>query len=289
MPYVGKRHQRFGSGLMKKFNDLQEDLLSTLAGAAARGAASGLGIPVPRERPSDAGRDDERDTGGRAYTQLNPNMMKAGEVVRTYGLDRRLISILQPACRQFGIDLSPSSRGQDPNKYGRNEYFKKFNGWTGSPRHVSGLAGDFIVYDATTKERLPITDYKAGSDGSKRMYAFCMYINRLAKRKGLHLSVGAGEGYMGKYTMHIDIARGLLEFPFPYATGYEGSTKKPPRTADTSYVEYGRGTLRGLAGVPWWEDGRRTGIVKFPVTGVRVGKTWTSEKPYWLTVLDQKL
>lgn len=283
---------------MKKYNDLREDLFSALAGAAARGAASGLGVPIPRqrselpmpdERPSAPVRDGERGTGGRAYTQLNPDLMKAGAVTRTYGLDRRLLSILQPACRQFGIDLSPSSRGQDPNKYGRNEYFKKFNGWTGSPRHVNGLAGDFIVSDATTKEKLPITDYEAGTDGSKRMYAFFMYVNRLAKRKGFHLSVGAGEGYMGKYTVHVDIARGLLSFPFPYATGHEGSTEKPPRNADTSYVEYGRGKMRGLSGVPWWEQGRKTGVVNFPVSGVRVGKTWTSQKPYWLQVLDGKL
>lgn len=242
---------------MKKYSELKEDLGSALV--------SGIfdGIRSSSSRP-----DAPAKSSGRFYDHS-----RGSATVRTARLDYDFVKLMNDWCKEMGYDVYPNSRSQEVGKWGFDQYHEKRDGWTGSPRHTGGLGADVNVHRAGDPSPMPIATFERGSPESTEFFAAMMRLNDMAKQRRLHLSVGCGTGYMGNYTMHVDVARGTLQIPFPYETDDGRLT--------TRYVE------SEYAGQRWWEDGRRTGVLK---VGRDYGKpSWGKSRPAWLWDLGRHL
>ena len=247
---------------MKKFTELKEDI----GDAIVKGFFDGL-----RSAPSSRPDAPVRDTGrrrGRFYSYS-----RGKGTVRVDQLDHDFVKLIDAWCAEMGYDVYPNSRSQEVGKWGFDQYHERPGGWTGSPRHTGGLGADVTVHRAGDPSPLPIATFQRGTEESKEFFGAMMRLNEMAKRKRFNLSVGCGTSYMGNFVMHIDVARGSLMIPFPYAS------------------EDGRLTTRHVegeyAGQRWWEEGRRTGVLK--IGRDYGGASWGKGRPAWLNDLGRHL
>ena len=111
-----------------------------------------------------------------------------GGKTRNQAIQPQLLSILQSAAEAAGVRVEISSGGQDVYPNGRR---------VGSQRHDAGYAADVILYDGD--RRLRVNDPEELS--------IVQTFIRAAKAAGA-TGVGAGNGYMGDQTYHVDIADG---------------------------------------------------------------------------------
>lgn len=107
---------------------------------------------------------------------------------RNQAVNSQLLQILQSAAEAAGVRVEITSGGQDVYPNGRR---------TGSRRHDAGFAADIALYDGD--RRLRVNDPEELS--------IVQTFFRAAKSAGA-TAIGAGNGYMGNQTYHIDIARG---------------------------------------------------------------------------------
>lgn len=244
---------------MAKFRELKEDWASAIAQGIAQGSYEGL--RGSRTRPTDV----PVNAGFRNYYR-DPSSS-----IRTARLDRRLVKLLDDWCKEFGYNGYPTSKAQDSKKYGYDQFYKKRNGWTGSPRHVGGMATDmYLVKGGGSK--LPIVNFERGTPESREFFQHMMRLNDMAKERGLRLSVGAGPGYMGAYTMHVDIARGKLQIPFPYPS------EDGQLTTNIFRSEYGHKA--------WYKQGERTGVIRVETSWSPI---WGNNRPAWLNDLSRHM